>query len=207
MNTSASDIELLNDKSPLRVQKKCARCKNHGIMNPMRGHKRYCTFRYCKCNDCKQTEKRQKIMARKIAICRAKEFEIAHGQAKDSQSQPICKQYNQSSSQLVQRQITSESSQFSSSESLLLMHSKSHQNVYNSQYFLQPNSFIENQYNQNVDNSNETELNGSLIQNDITIPSKLDLISPKFSTRIRSSSKLKFRMPGECHNMSGEKLF
>ena len=49
----------------------CARCKNHQIISPLKGHKRYCPTRHCLCELCKITIKKQKINAEQVAARRA----------------------------------------------------------------------------------------------------------------------------------------
>ncbi|KAG8191854.1 hypothetical protein JTE90_019790 [Oedothorax gibbosus] len=50
---------------------KCARCKNHGIKNLVRGHKRFCEFKNCVCANCILILHRRYVMARQIALRRA----------------------------------------------------------------------------------------------------------------------------------------
>ena len=49
----------------------CARCKNHNIISPLKGHKRYCPTRHCLCELCKITIKKQKVNAEQVATRRA----------------------------------------------------------------------------------------------------------------------------------------
>lgn len=53
-------------KSEIRRNQMCARCKNHGIDQPLRGHKNLCKFAQCNCSICRITSERQKIMAKQI---------------------------------------------------------------------------------------------------------------------------------------------
>lgn len=48
----------------------CARCRNHGVCNILKGHKKTCEFKQCGCDKCLVTKDRQNFIAKEIAMHR-----------------------------------------------------------------------------------------------------------------------------------------
>ena len=68
---------------------RCARCSNHGVSVPLKGHKAYCTYRRCECDKCQLVVLRRTIMAQQVAWRRRQDLDRLRHQQQQHHKQMI----------------------------------------------------------------------------------------------------------------------
>ena len=73
MTKGKSKKNLVEEEAPTRTAQHCAQCTAHGQISLLKGHKKQCPFKECRCVHCVLVNNKRQIMAKQVKLKRLQE--------------------------------------------------------------------------------------------------------------------------------------
>lgn len=76
--------------TPSRTAQHCAQCTAHGRISLLKGHKKVCPFKDCRCVHCVLVNNKRQIMAKQVKLKRLQEKNHARRRRREESNASLC---------------------------------------------------------------------------------------------------------------------